>query len=85
MKSLPWKAKVVRIADKLHNVWDLMHHGIPGWSEGKTERYVAWACEMVEALRWALKPWFYHGFTWFYRLNTAILAQFLACWLVSQA
>ncbi|CAK9076869.1 unnamed protein product [Durusdinium trenchii] len=51
VKSLPLKAKLVRIADKLHNVWDIMHHGIPGWSKGKTERYVAWACEMVDALR----------------------------------
>eukprot|EP00435_Cladocopium_sp_Y103_P014930 s1335_g3.t1 len=51
VKSLPLQCKLVRIADKIHNVWDLMRHSIPGWSQGKTERYVAWACEMVEALR----------------------------------
>lgn len=51
VKSLPLQSKLVRIADKIHNVWDLMRHGIPGWSQSKTERYVAWACEMVEALR----------------------------------
>lgn len=50
-KSLPLKAKLVRIADKLHNVWDLLTHGIPGWTQQKTEQYVAWACELVEALK----------------------------------
>eukprot|EP00913_Durusdinium_trenchii_P025581 g24010.t1 len=60
VKSLPLKAKLVRIADKLHNVWDIMHHGIPGWSKGKTERYVAWACEMVDALRLTLRGGYAH-------------------------
>ncbi|CAJ1329871.1 unnamed protein product [Effrenium voratum] len=50
-KALPWKAKLVRISDKMHNVHDLLRSGIPGWSKEKTERYVAWACEMVDALR----------------------------------
>ncbi|CAE7383323.1 hddc3 [Symbiodinium natans] len=48
--NLPPKAKLVRIADKLHNVWDLVHHGIPSWPKERTERYIAWACEMVAAL-----------------------------------
>lgn len=49
-KQLPYKAKLVRIADKLHNVWDILHHGIPGWSQERVEQYVAWACELVNAL-----------------------------------
>lgn len=49
--TLPPKAKLVRIADKLHNVWDLVHHGIPSWPKERTERYIAWACEMVAALK----------------------------------
>ncbi|CAE7195749.1 hddc3, partial [Symbiodinium pilosum] len=48
--TLPPKAKLVRIADKLHNVWDLVHHGIPSWPKERTDRYIAWACEMVAAL-----------------------------------
>lgn len=33
VKSLPLQSKLVRIADKIHNVWDLMRHGIPGGSD----------------------------------------------------
>lgn len=49
--SLRYKAKLVRIADKLHNVRDIIHHGIPGWTKERAAAYVAWACEMVTALR----------------------------------
>jgi len=50
-KALGYKAKLVRIADKLHNVWDILHHGIPGWTQERTDKYVAWACELVTALK----------------------------------
>lgn len=49
--SLPYKAKLVRIADKMDNVGDLLRHGIPGWSKQRIDKYVAWACEMVNALK----------------------------------
>jgi len=51
VKALPLKAKLVRIADKLNNACDVLNPGIPGWSQTKSERYVAWACEMVHSLK----------------------------------
>eukprot|EP00448_Togula_jolla_P025407 CAMPEP_0170650942 /NCGR_PEP_ID=MMETSP0224-20130122/46081_1 /TAXON_ID=285029 /ORGANISM="Togula jolla, Strain CCCM 725" /LENGTH=610 /DNA_ID=CAMNT_0010982657 /DNA_START=1 /DNA_END=1832 /DNA_ORIENTATION=+ len=48
--TLHYKAKLVRIADKSHNVWDIFHNGIPGWTKERTEQYIAWACELVNAL-----------------------------------
>jgi len=50
-KSLSYKAKLVRIADKMHNVSDIINNGIPGWSKARTDAYVTWACELVTALR----------------------------------
>lgn len=49
-KALRYKAKLVRIADKLHNVWDIKTHGIRGWTKERKDQYVAWACELINKI-----------------------------------
>ena len=44
-------AKLIKLADKIHNVHDLSHDSPPDWSHERIVRYVDWAEAVVAGLR----------------------------------
>ncbi|KAH8278740.1 hypothetical protein KR018_008118, partial [Drosophila ironensis] len=49
-KSSP-RAKLIKLADKLDNLRDLMVNTPKGWTEERREQYFAWSKEVVDNLR----------------------------------
>lgn len=45
------QAKLVKLADKLHNLRDLDRIAPTGWSEQRVQEYFVWAGEVVQGLR----------------------------------
>jgi GTP diphosphokinase / guanosine-3',5'-bis(diphosphate) 3'-diphosphatase len=49
--NLSWRARYVRIADKISNVEDIIHSPPARWSLDRMEEYIIWAGKVVDALR----------------------------------
>ncbi|XP_048811678.1 guanosine-3',5'-bis(diphosphate) 3'-pyrophosphohydrolase MESH1 isoform X2 [Lagopus muta] len=50
------RAKLVKLADKLHNLRDLQRCAPKGWSEERVQEYFRWAAEVVAGLRGTSPP-----------------------------
>lgn len=50
------RAKLVKLADKLHNLRDLRRCAPKGWSEERVQEYFRWAAEVVGGLRGTSPP-----------------------------
>jgi len=50
-KHLSVRAKQIKIADKICNVWDVTHTPPPKWSLGRRQEYLQWAEKVVEGCR----------------------------------
>ncbi|KAM8972291.1 guanosine-3',5'-bis(diphosphate) 3'-pyrophosphohydrolase MESH1 [Pelodytes ibericus] len=46
-----YKAKLVKLADKLYNLRDLNHGTPKGWTEQRVQEYFEWSSEVVKGLR----------------------------------
>ncbi|XP_002157565.3 guanosine-3',5'-bis(diphosphate) 3'-pyrophosphohydrolase MESH1 [Hydra vulgaris] len=46
-----YEAKVVKLADKLYNLRDLLINTPVGWSEGRVNEYFIWALQVVRGLK----------------------------------
>jgi len=46
-----YRAKLVKLADKLYNLRDLERGAPRGWTEQRVEEYYVWASEVVAGLR----------------------------------
>jgi guanosine-3',5'-bis(diphosphate) 3'-pyrophosphohydrolase len=55
-KSLSPEAKLIRVADKICNVYDVGHRPPEGWSPGRRRAYVAWTARVVEGCRGVSGP-----------------------------
>ena len=45
------KAKLVKLADKLYNLRDLIRQTPEGWTEQRVQEYFVWAAKVVRGLR----------------------------------
>lgn len=45
------RVKMVKLADKLHNIRDIRRHVPQGWSEERVQEYFRWTAEVLEGLR----------------------------------
>lgn len=50
-KTMSFKAKTVRLADKLYNLRDLQKSTPTGWSEERVREYFKWAKKVAENLK----------------------------------
>ncbi|XP_075362647.1 guanosine-3',5'-bis(diphosphate) 3'-pyrophosphohydrolase MESH1 [Mycteria americana] len=50
------RAKLVRLADKLHNLRDLNRRAPEGWSPERVQEYFRWAAQVVAGLRGTSPP-----------------------------
>ncbi|NXJ16692.1 MESH1 pyrophosphohydrolase, partial [Odontophorus gujanensis] len=50
------RAKLVKLADKLHNLRDMQRCAPRGWSEERVQEYFRWAAEVVGGLRGTSPP-----------------------------
>jgi len=48
---LSWRAKLVKLADKICNLRDLRQHPPVGWSRARKRQYFDWARQVVDGLR----------------------------------
>lgn len=49
--DLPYGARLIKLADKTANLRDLADFPPDGWSRDRLEQYVAWAGDIVDAIR----------------------------------
>jgi guanosine-3',5'-bis(diphosphate) 3'-pyrophosphohydrolase len=49
--DMSYPARVVKLADKLHNLTDLIMNPPPHWSEFRIQGYFVWAHKVIEGLR----------------------------------
>ena len=50
------RARLVKLADKICNVRDIIEHPPEGWSPERKRRYVAWARAVVDRIRGSNRP-----------------------------
>lgn len=50
-KHISYRARLVKLADKIVNVRDLIHHTPVGWSHQRIVEYFDWAKEVVDQMR----------------------------------
>ncbi len=50
------KAKLIKLADKICNVYDLVHHPPANWSLSRKQEYLLWSEKVIKGLRGANKP-----------------------------
>lgn len=46
-----YEAKLVKLADKLHNLTDLLNNPPKGWNKDRVQGYFIWAYKVIEGLR----------------------------------
>ncbi|KAJ8313447.1 hypothetical protein KUTeg_009000 [Tegillarca granosa] len=51
-----FKAKLVKLADKLYNLRDLCRQSPQGWSDERVHEYFIWASKVIAGLRGTNKP-----------------------------
>lgn len=49
--SVSKSAKLVKVADKIYNVRDLLSNPVPNWSARRIQGYIAWSKKVVDALQ----------------------------------